>query len=418
MRRAEEEIIQLSGATQSRVEGSSRRRGADARFAGFFILACLDLASLWAGCRVAFELAGRNQTVEAGFAVLALTYLAVGALAGAFSRRALLSPAFSIGSSLKAAVFSILAVWTAASLRGLWDADGLGGVALAAGVVAVLMFAGRVSVAVLSNLAAAQFSADLLIVDDVEASAIPTNYTALRAARLGVGAENQVSAVGFSRLTRLALKADRVLVSCSAPRRQFWADVFNALSLDAAVIVTDMRREGAFDREFETDLPILRISRGPLTLRQRIHKRMFDLAIAVPAFIALTPIMGLIWVYLALSRRRRRVVQSRTVIGLRNQPFRTVWFDIARSARGTRRFGWRSIARAPMLLDVILGQMSIVGPTPLPHAAKEHEARRLRNLKPGLFKPNTPSPDTSYREGWTVWRDITSFARLQPWPMD
>ena len=392
-------------------------RGADARFAGFFILACVDLASLWAGCLVAFELAGRSRQVGVGFAVIALTYLAVGALAGAFSRRALLSPAFSIGSSVKAATFSIAAVWIAVSLQGLWESAGPGRVALAAGVVAVLMFAGRISVAVLSNLMAAQFSTDLLIVDDVEAPAVPKNYSVIRAMKLGVGSGDQVSSVGFSRLTRLALKADRVLISCSLSRSQFWTDVFDALSLDAAVIVSDMRREGAFDREFETDLPILRISRGPLTLRQRIHKRIFDLSIAVPAFIILTPVLGAIWIYLALSRRRRRVIQTRTILGLRNQPFRTTWFDIPRSQRSRKGLGLSSLARAPMLLDVILGRMSLVGPAPLP-GGDGNEAQRLRNLKPGLFKPNTNATGSSYREGWSVWRDMVSFARMNPWPMD
>ncbi len=401
-----------------KAKGNARffARGADARFAGFFLLALVDLASLWAGCLVAFELAGRQDDRAAGFAVLALTYLAVGALAGTFSRRALLSPVVSIGTAAKAAIFSIAAVWAVASMKGVWDSSASGGGALAAAVVAVLIAAGRISLAVLSNLAAASFSTDFLIVDDVEPNVVPANYSLIDAKALGVGTESQISAIGFSRLTRLAGKADRILISCSMPRSRFWTEVCDALGLDAAVIVTELAREGMFDSEFETDLPILRINRGPLSLRQRIHKRLFDLTIAVPAFIALTPVFAVIWIALAVSLQRRKVIRTRDILGLKNQPFRLVWFAADPSTKIGRLLEGSKLAKGPALLAIILGRMSMIGPAPVEAGVKTSEAKRLRNLKPGLFRPRAGRPGSSYREGWTVWRDVASLVRFDPWP--
>ncbi len=390
-------------------------RGADARFAGFFLLALVDLASLWAGCLVAFELAGRQEDRVPGFVVLSLTYLAIGALAGTFSRRALLSPTVSIGTAAKAAIFSIAAVWAVASLSRLWDSSNSGGVALAAAVVAVLIAAGRISLAVLSNLAAASFSTDLLIVDDLEPSVVPANYSVINARELGIGKEAQISAIGFSRLTRLAGKADRILISCSMPRSRFWSEVCDALGLDAAVIVTGLAREGMFDSEFETDLPILRINRGPLSLRQRIHKRLFDLAIAVPVFIVLTPVFAVIWIALAATLKRRKVIQTCDILGLRNQPFRLVWFASEPSTIIGRALDRSRLAKGPALLAVVLGRMSMIGPAPVEAGSHTNEAKRLRNLKPGLFRPSTGGAGSSYREGWTVWRDVVSLARFDLW---
>ena len=394
-----------------------RLRGADARFLGFFILAVADLASIWAGCLIAFELAERQHDVTAGFTAIALTYLAVGALAGSFSRRALLSLGFSIAASLKAATFSIVAVWGVACLRGEWVAAELGGVALAAGLVTVLMLAGRVCLAVLSNLVAATFSTDLLIIDDVEPRKVPPNYRTILAGTLGVSSEGAIGAVGYFRLRALAGKADRVLVSCSIHRYQLWEEILDALALDAAVIVPELRQESAFNRDFETELPILRVSRGPLSLRQRIHKRMFDIGLAVILFVALTPIFAIIWIALALSSGKRKVTRTRTVLGIRNEPFRTTWFDVGRTTWWGRALNCSGLVKAPMLLDVILGRMSIVGPAPVA-ATDPIQAKRLRNLKPGLFKPVTLNLGSSYREGWTVWRDIASFACLKTWPID
>ncbi|WP_279350683.1 sugar transferase [Erythrobacter litoralis] len=389
-------------------------RGADARFAAFLLLGMLDLGALWAGSLVAFDLAGRNSELPSGFALLSVSYLLVAALSGAFSRQALLAPILSVIRGVRSTLTATAGLWVVAVLADVWDPGDTHGIVLGCGIAMVLLFAGRITLAVLSNLVAAQFSNDLLIVDDVEPASIPDRYTVVGSAKLGMGADDRIGSIGFSRITKLAAKADRILVSCSAGRRRFWSDLFDTFGVDAAVIVSDIRQISAVDKDFDTYLPILRVSRGPLVLRQRIVKRLFDLAIAVPLFVILTPVLAAVWIGLATQTRKRKVTRSRTFFGIRNQPFRSHVF-VAPDPSGRKGVLYRTgLFRLPMLLDVILGRMSIVGPTPVelkPGSAQHH---MRRNVKPGLFEPRVEANGSSYREGWTLWRDIASLARLNP----
>jgi len=393
---------------------ANRLRGADARFFAFFLLAALDLGALWAGCLIAFDLDNQRANLTAAFGMLASAYILFGAMAGAYSRRALLSPSFSVGAGLKAAVLAIVTVLALASLRGFWNVSQSSNIALAAGTASVLIFSGRVSCAVLSNLTAARFSTDLLLIDDVEPAEIPVNYLPVRSTKLGVGSENAVGAVGFSRLTKLAVKADRVLVSCSAERGRFWADIFDTLAIDAAMIVPDVRAMSAFDCEFETALPIIRISRGPFGVRERILKRGFDIGVSVPLFVVLTPVLGMLWIALALTNRSRKVTQPHVLMGMRNVPFRTSLFRTDGSGWVSRFLKKTGFDRLPLILDVVLGRMSIVGPPPVVLDVDTEHKRHRRNLKPGLIEPRSEKSGTSYRENWTIWRDIASLLRFKP----
>ena len=389
-------------------------RGADARFLAFFLLASLDLGALWAGCLIAFDLDSQRANLSAAFGLLASTYILFGAMAGAYSRRALLSPSFSVGAGLKAVVLAIGAVLMLASLRGYWNISQSSNIALAAGTASVLIFAGRVSAAVLSNLTAQRFSTDLILIDDAEPAEIPVNYVPVRSSKLGVGSQKTVGAVGFSRLTKLAVKADRVLVSCSAERGRFWADIFDTLAIDAAMIVPGVRAMSVFDREFDTALPIIRISRGPFGVRERILKRGFDIGVSVPLFVVLTPVLGMLWIALALTNRSRKVTHTQILIGMRNVPFRTSLFRTDGSDWTSRFLKKTGFDRLPLLLDVVLGRMSVVGPAPVLLDTDTGHKQHRRNLKPGLIEPRSQKSGTSYRENWTIWRDIASLLRFKP----
>ena len=133
----------------------------------------------------------------------------------------------------------------------------------------------------------------------------------------------------------------------------------------------------------------------------RIAKRIFDLALAVPGLILLSPLMLLVAAAVALGLGRP-VFFTQVRPGLHGRPFRMYKFRTMTEARDDRgnllpdaqrltplgRFlRSTSLDELPELWNVIRGEMSLVGPRPLlmeyldrytPEQARRHE------VKPGI----------------------------------
>jgi exopolysaccharide biosynthesis polyprenyl glycosylphosphotransferase len=187
-----------------------------------------------------------------------------------------------------------------------------------------------------------------------------------------------------------------------------------------------------------------------------VVKRAFDVVVA-----ALIVVVGLpLWLLLAALIRldsRGPVIYSDTRIGLGERPFpmrkfRTMvagaargqaaledaneasgaLFKIRRDPRITRvgrvlrRF---SIDEVPNVLNVLSGQMSLVGPRPLPlrdYERLEPWHRRRSNVLPGmtglwqiagrsdLSFDDLVRLDFYYLENWSLWLDITILAKTLP----
>ncbi|MFH8726342.1 sugar transferase [Streptomyces termitum] len=106
-------------------------------------------------------------------------------------------------------------------------------------------------------------------------------------------------------------------------------------------------------------------------------KRAFDLLAGAALLVALAPLLGLV----ALALRAaddRPVLRRRTVAGRDGRPFTMLTFR-------TRS----PLAALPLLLHVVRGEMSLVGPCPLTPAHPEctGEARRRLTVRPGLTGP-------------------------------
>jgi lipopolysaccharide/colanic/teichoic acid biosynthesis glycosyltransferase len=173
------------------------------------------------------------------------------------------------------------------------------------------------------------------------------------------------------------------------------------------------------------------------------RKRAFDLAIAVPALVLVSPVLiGLaVWIRRdspgpALFRQNR--------IGYAGRPFRVIKFRsmivdaeskgaglrvtsnddrITASGRMLRRL---SLDELPQLINVVLGDMSLVGPRPTVPAQverySEHQRRRLL-ARPGLtglaqVRGRNTIPwsqrieiDIEYVERWSLRRDLGIIAR-------
>jgi Undecaprenyl-phosphate glucose phosphotransferase len=192
-------------------------------------------------------------------------------------------------------------------------------------------------------------------------------------------------------------------------------------------------------------LSTMRLSRAPLTLRDRVVKRAFDLIAGSAILLACLPLFLLIAICIKLDSRGPVMFRQRRH-GFNQHEFRIFKFrtmttlddgDVIRQAtrndmRITRvgRFLRRTnIDELPQLFNVIAGQMSLVGPRPHAVAHNNEYSEKIRlyarrhNVKPGItglsqvngLRGETDSiekmrhrveADLHYIDNWSLFLDI------------
>jgi exopolysaccharide biosynthesis polyprenyl glycosylphosphotransferase len=253
----------------------------------------------------------------------------------------------------------------------------------------------------------------------------------------------------FDQLAKLIGKADRVVVRCDIERRSAWAHVLQGMNVEAEIVcpeIGDIMPLALGEHMGETTLVV---ARGPLGQRDRLLKRLFDVAFAGGALIVLSPVMLLTALAIKLeSPGPVFFVQPR--IGRQNRLFRLIKFrsmrtdqcDVNASAltqkgdsRVTRVGNFirrTSIDEIPQFINVLLGDMSVVGPRP--HAIHAKAFDRLywdvdarywcrHACRPGLtglaqikgFRGSTDTysdltrrvdADLEYLNRWSFWNDL------------
>jgi lipopolysaccharide/colanic/teichoic acid biosynthesis glycosyltransferase len=253
----------------------------------------------------------------------------------------------------------------------------------------------------------------------------------------------------LDRMGRLLHNCDRVILACTPDRRLGWSRVLKGMDIDVELLAPELSELGALGMRGFNGHSTLLVSCGPLCLRDRVLKRLLDLAIAGPALLLLSPLMLAITLALKLESRgpvffrQERVGRGNRIFEvLKFRSMRVELSDRAghRSAspgdeRVTRvgRFIRRtSLDELPQLINVVRGDMSIVGPRPHALASTagdslfwELDSRYIHRhaIKPGMtglaqvrgYRGATLSPkdltnrlqaDLEYLSGWTIWRDI------------
>jgi putative colanic acid biosynthesis UDP-glucose lipid carrier transferase len=137
-----------------------------------------------------------------------------------------------------------------------------------------------------------------------------------------------------------------------------------------------------------------------------VSKRLLDLAIAVPALILLSPLLLLLAVLIRLGSQGPAIFRQ-TRLGLHGAPFQIFKFRTMtviedgpvirqaaqNDARVTRTGRWMrrlSLDELPQLLNVINGEMSLIGPRPHALAHDRHYGSaidgydRRQSVKPGI----------------------------------
>lgn len=260
----------------------------------------------------------------------------------------------------------------------------------------------------------------------------------------------------FDRLGTCLRHMDRVIVSCPPERRAQWAFVLKCMGVDGQVLSDTVQAMGAIGvRHYEdADVSTLVVSTGPLGLRDRVTKRLFDVALSAGAMVALSPLLVVVALLVKLDdggpvlfaqRRLGRANRFFTIYKFRSMSVASTDRDGSRSAsRGDERvtrlgrlLRATSLDELPQLLNVLKGEMSIVGPRP--HALASQAGTKLfwevdplywqrHSLKPGLtglaqvrgHRGETQAEqdlsrrlqsDLEYIHGWSIWRDAAIVLR-------
>ncbi len=288
---------------------------------------------------------------------------------------------------------------------------------------------------------------ELLIVDGVEPR--PGAYHVFDAAAASFVPD--LSDPGaLARLAALLAPYDRVIVACNEERRHDWARLLKTCNIVGEIQLDQGAPLGAIGlgRYHGSDTVI--VARGPMSLLDRFYKRVMDLVLAGLAVIAVSPVLVVVALAIAVDSRGP-VFFAQTRIGRGNKPFRILKFrsmfvestDAAGNQSATRKddrvtrvgriLRMTSLDELPQLFNVLTGSMSIVGPRP--HALGSLAGDKLfwevseqywlrHSLKPGItglaqvrgFRGATHrqsdledrlQSDLEYIEGWRLWRDVT-----------
>lgn len=255
--------------------------------------------------------------------------------------------------------------------------------------------------------------------------------------------------VMLDRMGRLLHNCDRVVLACTADRRLSWSRLLKGMDVDVELLTPELNDLGALEMRSFNGRSTLLLSCGPLGLRDRALKRALDLSVAAPALLLLSPLMLAIAVAIKLETRGPVFFRQERV-GRGNRIFEVLKFRSMRVETADRsgrrsasldddritavgRFIRRtSIDELPQLINVVRGNMSIVGPRPHALASTagdslfwQVDSRYIHRhaIKPGMTGlaqirgyrgatlsvvdlTNRLQADLEYLSGWTIWRDI------------
>ena len=255
----------------------------------------------------------------------------------------------------------------------------------------------------------------------------------------------------LDRLAQYLRNMDEVLVSCPQADRYAWTEVLKGSGVHGEVISSFAREIGALGiiHHEESHISALLVSTGPLAMRSRAVKRAFDIAASGLALLALAPLLLTCAVLIKLEDGGSVFFKQRRM-GRGNRFFSIYKFRSMREtqsdADGNRsaskdddritKIGSllrkTSVDELPQLINVLRGEMSLVGPRP--HALGSQAGTKLfwqidrrywqrHCLRPGItglaqvrgFRGATDTEadltsrlqaDLEYIQGWTIWRDM------------
>lgn len=288
---------------------------------------------------------------------------------------------------------------------------------------------------------------EIVLIDGIQP---PDACTALRIDVEQIGLAPDINdPMMLSRIGGMICHADRVIVACPLERRAVWSLALKGAGVNVEVLAPELDAIGAIGATHYHGTSTALVAVGPLNTVDRCLKRMFDLSIVLLALPMLAPVMILVAIAIKLDSPGP-VLFAQSRVGQGNRLFRMLKFrsmhvgkldhnanklttrDDPRVTRVGRFIRKTSLDELPQILNVLLGDMSIVGPRPHATGAlagdslywevSSHYWNR-HAVKPGLtglaqvrgFRGNTETDrdlinrlqaDLAYLDSWTIWRDL------------
>ena len=315
----------------------------------------------------------------------------------------------------------------------------------------ILLVAARYPIAwLVRHRIARNFMRWIIIVDETPAEATAL-FDRVDATALGLRPDlhDPISLHNFS---CIVAGYDRVVVSCPPERREAWSLYLQAVGCTGELLVPELA--GIVPSNYGAGAPGIRVSSGPLDLRNRVLKRLLDLGITVPMLILFAPLLAAIAVAIKLDTPGPVLFRQQR-IGRENRLFNVMKFRSMKHER-TDHSGSRSASRdddritrvgrfiratsldeLPQLFNILQGDMALVGPRPHALGSRagdalfwhvDHRYWLRHSTKPGLtglaqvrgFRGATDRredlhnrlhSDLEYLSNWSVFRDLSILIR-------
>jgi exopolysaccharide biosynthesis polyprenyl glycosylphosphotransferase len=390
-----------------------------------------------------------NQHGMMMLSMLAPIYIGVASMNGAYSTVAINSLRRGLTRSLQSLAFSASAIVFIAYFLKSTDEFSRAVFLIGSIFSAVLLYIGRVASRrqALNALGGTPF-ATVIVTDGVEYSEGSTHDIVVSAQELNFDPSTS-DPMRFNELAQKIGDADRVIVTCAPDRVRLWASALRSLAVNGEIISNDIDDLGIIAvHQYGTHRTLL-VAKGPLQLHERVLKRTFDVTFAFFGLILVSPILVATAITIK-AESKGPIFFKQDRIGRDNRifsmfKFRSMYVEMCdpnatqltlRSDPRVTRVGEfirrTSIDELPQLLNVLRGDMSLVGPRP--HALSAKAADRLywdvdpryrhrHTMKPGItglaqirgYRGNTLQledlvnrlqSDLEYAEDWSIWKDI------------
>ncbi len=254
---------------------------------------------------------------------------------------------------------------------------------------------------------------------------------------------------GFHALAAAVTNADRIVIATEPVRYAGWSTALKGIAVKGEILSPGDDRLGVVGVGRHQNHPTMIISQGPLTLRDRLIKRVFDVVVASIGLVCASPILIAAAIAIKLESKgpvlfmQKRIGRDNKIFEMRK--FRSMYTDRcdANASQLTTKNDPRvtkvgdfirrtSIDELPQLINVLRGEMSIVGPRPHAMSAKAADQlywdvdtryRHRHSMKPGLtglaqvrgFRgptdrtedlTNRLAADLEYVDRWSLWMDF------------
>ena len=317
----------------------------------------------------------------------------------------------------------------------------------------VLLIAQRLLICHVVRKAFGQLSSELVIVDgaNLPAAYLGRDIVDARASGLRTDLDDPYM---LDRLGTVLQDYDRVTIVCAPGHKAEWARALKGVNILGEIVMPEIAELGPLTTRQWGGVTTLVVSWGPLNRANRVKKRALDLAVAVPALFVLAPLLVIVAVAIKLDSpgpvffRQERMGRGNRIFRIlkfRSMRVETTDANGARSAsrdddritRVGRLIRMTSIDELPQLINVLFGEMSLVGPRP--HALGSTAGNELfwrvdrqywhrHALKPGItglaqirgFRGATNTrrdilnrleADLEYQQGWSLLRDVSILVR-------